>query len=56
MLVSDSAKAAEVCDEVSQSGPSASAAEDDIEDDTVRYVHKEKDFIALLSCTPGQFI
>uniref|UniRef100_A0AAV2J1I7 Caspase family p20 domain-containing protein n=1 Tax=Knipowitschia caucasica TaxID=637954 RepID=A0AAV2J1I7_KNICA len=24
----------------------------DIEEDTIRFLHKEKDFIALLSCTP----
>lgn len=29
-------------------------AEEDIEEDTLRVVHKEKDFISLLSCTPGQ--
>lgn len=28
---------------------------EDIEDDTLHIVHKEKDFISLLSCTPGKF-
>uniref|UniRef100_A0A3Q3GX71 CARD domain-containing protein n=1 Tax=Kryptolebias marmoratus TaxID=37003 RepID=A0A3Q3GX71_KRYMA len=49
VLVSDSAKAAVVSDDVSQP---ASVGEDNIVDDTVRFVHKEKDFISLLSSTP----
>lgn len=56
VLVSDSAKAAVESDEAVQPGPTASAGEENIEDDTVRCVHKEKDFISLLSSTPGQFI
>ncbi|XP_074534769.1 caspase a-like [Halichoeres trimaculatus] len=36
------------CDDIS----SQSASNADIEDDTLRYVHKEKDFISLLSSTP----
>uniref|UniRef100_A0A3Q3JFY1 Uncharacterized protein n=1 Tax=Monopterus albus TaxID=43700 RepID=A0A3Q3JFY1_MONAL len=35
-------------------GPSLPAAEGGIEDDSVRCVHREKDFTALLSSTPGQ--
>ncbi len=37
-------------DHVTQSGPS----EEDIEDDTLKFVHREKDFISLLSSTPGE--
>ncbi|XP_056230977.1 caspase a-like [Seriola aureovittata] len=48
VLLCDGAKP---CD-VPQQGPSASAAEEDIEDDSLKFVHKEKDFISLLSCTP----
>lgn len=50
MMVSDSAKV--VCDDVSQSH----FDENSIVDDSTRYVHKEKDFISLLSSTPGQFV
>lgn len=55
VFVSDGADTALVCDDVAQPCPSASAAEEDIEDDNLQCVHKEKDFISLLSCTPGQF-
>ena len=55
MLVSDSAEMAEVCDDVPQPGPSLWANEEDSEADALRCVHEEKDFISLLSCTPGQF-
>ncbi|XP_051814262.1 caspase a-like [Acanthochromis polyacanthus] len=48
VLVSDSANQGLVCDDVSQPG-----AEGGMEEDNLRYVHKEKDFISLLSCTPG---
>ena len=41
-------------DDVQQSGPSLPGAGDNIEDDAVQFVHKEKDFIFLLSCTPGE--
>ncbi|XP_030600241.1 caspase-1-like [Archocentrus centrarchus] len=47
VIVSDSAKV--VCDDVSQTGP---FDDSNIVDDAVRYVHKEKDFISLLSSTP----
>ncbi|CAI5693622.1 caspase-1-like [Oreochromis niloticus] len=46
VMVSDSAKV--VCDDVSQSH----FDENSIVDDSTRYVHKEKDFISLLSSTP----
>uniref|UniRef100_A0A3Q4GTB2 Caspase-1-like n=1 Tax=Neolamprologus brichardi TaxID=32507 RepID=A0A3Q4GTB2_NEOBR len=46
VMVSDSAKV--VCDDVSQSH----FDENSIVDDSARYVHKEKDFISLLSSTP----
>ncbi|XP_044060055.1 caspase-1-like isoform X2 [Siniperca chuatsi] len=52
VLVSDGANPALVCDDVKQPGPSLSAGEENIEDDTLRCVHKEKDFISLLSSTP----
>ncbi|XP_047449343.1 caspase a-like [Mugil cephalus] len=48
VIVEDSAKQAVVCDDVNQPGPS----DDDMEEDTVRCVHKEKDFVSLLSSTP----
>lgn len=54
MLVSDCAKPDLVCDDVKQPSPSLCADEEGLEDDTLRCVHKEKDFISLLSCTPGQ--
>ncbi|XP_069562420.1 caspase a-like [Brachyistius frenatus] len=38
--------------DVPQPGPSSSAVEGNIEDDKMRYVHTEKDFTSLLSCTP----
>lgn len=31
------------------------AAAGDLLEDNLTFVHKEKDFISLLSCTPGQF-
>ncbi|XP_005742141.1 caspase-1-like [Pundamilia nyererei] len=46
VMVSDSAKV--VCDDVSQSR----FDENSIVDDSTRYVHKEKDFVSLLSSTP----
>ncbi|XP_029028015.1 caspase a-like isoform X2 [Betta splendens] len=46
VLISDGATAA---DEAPQSCPSDF---EDFEDDAIRRVHKEKDFISLLSCTP----
>ncbi|XP_044222654.1 caspase a-like [Thunnus albacares] len=52
VLVSDSAEAAVVCDNVEQPGLSLSAGEEDIQDDAPGRAHKEKDFISLLSCTP----
>uniref|UniRef100_A0A3Q3QHL6 Caspase family p20 domain-containing protein n=1 Tax=Monopterus albus TaxID=43700 RepID=A0A3Q3QHL6_MONAL len=53
VLVNDRADADVVCDDVPQPGPSLPAAEGGIEDDSVRCVHREKDFTALLSSTPG---
>lgn len=53
MLVSDSAKGDVVCDDLSWPGP---AREENIVDDALLYAHKEKDFISLLSSTPGQFV
>ncbi|XP_034556905.1 caspase-1-like isoform X3 [Notolabrus celidotus] len=47
VLVSDDGHSAVVCDDVN-----SQSVEVDIEEDTLRYVHKEKDFISLLSCTP----
>ncbi|XP_067450972.1 uncharacterized protein [Thunnus thynnus] len=52
VLVSDSAKAAVVCDDVQQPDLSLSAGVEDIEEDALRHAHKEKDFIRFLSCTP----
>ncbi|KAI3354221.1 hypothetical protein L3Q82_018766, partial [Scortum barcoo] len=52
VLVSDGANAAVLSDDVNQPGPSPSVGEEDMEDDCLRYVHKEKDFFPLLSCTP----
>lgn len=53
MLVSDSAKAHVVCDDVASAEP---AREENIVDDALRCAHKEKDFISLLSSTPGLFV
>ncbi|XP_068172833.1 caspase a-like isoform X2 [Antennarius striatus] len=39
-------------DDMDQPGLSPSADDEDMEDDSYRIVHKEKDFICLLSCTP----
>ncbi|XP_031152457.2 caspase-1-A-like [Sander lucioperca] len=50
VLVSDDAV---VCDDASQPSPPPSADEENIEDDNLRCVHKEKDFISLLSSTPN---
>ncbi|XP_076590404.1 caspase a-like isoform X2 [Chaetodon auriga] len=50
VLVTDGANPAVLCDDAEQ--PSLSAGGEDIEDDTVKCVHKEKDFLSLLSCTP----
>nr|XP_033486824.1 caspase-1-A-like isoform X2 [Epinephelus lanceolatus] len=41
-----------VSDDASQSNVPPPADEDNLEADTVKCVHKEKDFTALLSCTP----
>ncbi|XP_036005777.1 caspase-1-like [Fundulus heteroclitus] len=49
VIVSDSASAETVSDDVSQQQP---ASVGNIVDDAIRYVHKEKDFISLLSSTP----
>lgn len=54
MLVSDGANPAVLGDAVKPPGPSTSAGEENIEDDTLRRAHREKDFISLLSCTPGR--
>ncbi|KAM6987502.1 caspase-1-like [Tautogolabrus adspersus] len=51
VLVRDAASSALVCDDVS----SLSAEEDNIEEDHLRHVHKEKDFICLTSCTPVSY-
>lgn len=48
VIVSDSAKFNIVSDEASETPPSVG----NIVDDSIRYVHKEKDFISLLSSTP----
>jgi len=45
VLVRDAADPNVSCDHV---------GEDNIEDDHLRFVNKEKDFISLLSCTPGE--
>lgn len=50
VLVCDDANSAVLCDVVEQSSPSTGG--EDIEDDTLKCVHKEKDFLSLLSCTP----
>ncbi|XP_070761637.1 caspase a-like [Enoplosus armatus] len=52
VFVNDGANSALVCDDVRQPDPSPSAGEENLEDDTLRCVHKEKDFISLLSSTP----
>lgn len=52
MIVSDSAKSNMVSDEASYETPPSVGK---IVDDSIRYVHIEKDFISLLSSTPGQF-
>ncbi|KAM4742069.1 caspase a-like [Anableps anableps] len=49
VIVSDSASGQVVSDDVSQQPP---ANVGNIVDDAIRYVHKEKDFISLLSSTP----
>lgn len=54
MVVSDGANPAVLCDDVKPPGPSTCAGEENIEDDTLRRVHREKDFISLLSSTPGR--
>ncbi|XP_036975496.1 caspase-1-like isoform X2 [Acanthopagrus latus] len=48
--VKDGANAAEPCEDVDQPGPCSSAGEQN--GSSVRRVHREKDFISLLSCTP----
>ncbi|XP_038550293.1 caspase-1-A-like isoform X1 [Micropterus salmoides] len=52
VLVSDAANSALVCDDVKQPSPYPSAGDENLEDDALRCVHKEKDFISLLSSTP----
>ncbi|KAM3615331.1 uncharacterized protein V6R79_000414 [Siganus canaliculatus] len=52
VILSDSANPAVYCDNVQEPGPAPLPAEDSIEDDVARCVHREKDFISLLSCTP----
>ncbi|XP_037630614.1 caspase-1-like isoform X2 [Sebastes umbrosus] len=47
VLVKDGAGQDVACDDVQQPGDI-----DDIEEDTLEFVNKEKDFISLLSCTP----
>ncbi|KAM4628028.1 caspase a isoform 2-T2 [Polymixia lowei] len=42
----------QACDAEVRPCPPPHADEEDMEDDALRWVHKEKDFIALLSCTP----
>lgn len=42
-----------LCDDVKQPSPPL-PADDDIEEDVLRCVHREKDFISLLSSTPGE--
>lgn len=54
MFVSDCAKPDLVSDDLNQPSPSLFADEEGLEDDSLRCVHKEKDFISLLSSTPGQ--
>ncbi|XP_054650076.1 caspase a-like [Dunckerocampus dactyliophorus] len=46
VLIKDGAQKGLACD-------NAAAADDNMVDDGLRAVHKEKDFIGLLSCTPG---
>ncbi|XP_029133613.2 caspase-1-A-like isoform X1 [Labrus bergylta] len=48
VLVRDDASSALICDELS----GLVADEDNMKEDTCRHVHKEKDFISFLSCTP----
>lgn len=43
------------CDNHEAQGPAPSLCEDDVEEDTLKAVHKEKDFISLLSSTPGEY-
>uniref|UniRef100_A0A3B3VE98 Caspase-1-like n=1 Tax=Poecilia latipinna TaxID=48699 RepID=A0A3B3VE98_9TELE len=50
VVVSDSASAKVVSDDVSQQLPANAGG--NIVDDAIRHVHKEKDFISLLSSTP----
>ncbi|KAM9359481.1 caspase a-like [Symphorus nematophorus] len=52
VLVSDGANPAVLCDDVQQPAPLPPAAEEDLMEDSVRCVHKEKDFTSLLSSTP----
>lgn len=52
VLVSDGPNPADLCAD-DMSGPPSRAAEN-IEEDVI-CVHKEKDFIAFLSSTPGRF-
>ncbi|XP_073339295.1 caspase a-like [Pagrus major] len=50
VFVKDGANAAEPCNDVVQPGPSSSAGEQ--RGSSLRRVHREKDFIYFLSCTP----
>ncbi|KAM8769447.1 caspase a-like [Acanthopagrus schlegelii] len=52
VLVSDDASAAECCDDVRQPDPLPPADEENLDEDNVKFVHSEKDFISLLSSTP----
>lgn len=51
-FVRDGATSDVVSDDVSQSNLPSAADEENLEADTLKCVHKEKDFISLLSCTP----
>uniref|UniRef100_A0A671UY74 Caspase a n=1 Tax=Sparus aurata TaxID=8175 RepID=A0A671UY74_SPAAU len=52
VLVSDDASAADCCDDVKQPDPFPPADEENLDEDNVKIVHSEKDFISLLSSTP----
>lgn len=53
-MVSDSTKQDLVSDDVKQPSPSPPVDEERLVEDALLCAHKEKDFICLLSCTPGQ--
>lgn len=54
VLVSDDASAADCCDDVKRPDPFPPADEENLDEDNVKIVHSEKDFISLLSSTPGK--